>query len=143
MTQIENLLIETGSKQHLVRERALSQLEQKLEHATAENSGELVAEAERQGQEMMLSDEWEQRLGGLRLSRLLVASKAESAEFLQALYAACSRLLEDPEVRVRWAVGALLGELSHNYGTDVWEKMGERIMQSIEENYVRCLVGLL
>jgi hypothetical protein len=56
-------------------------------------------------------------------------------------------LLEDPEVRVRKAVGELLGEISRVSlllrspevtGTVyVWEEVGPRILESIERNYSR------
>eukprot|EP00889_Picochlorum_renovo_P004004 jgi/Picre1/31034/NNA_006391.t1 len=62
---------------------------------------------------MFGSVEWEERLGGLKVSELLVRRGLVDDDFaLKLCKVYCMDLLEDSEVRVRWAVGELLGELS-------------------------------
>jgi hypothetical protein len=53
---------------------------------------------------------------------------------------ACDALLEDPEVRVRWAVGETLRALCtspKSGGAAVWERMRGRILKSIHHNFDR------
>ena len=52
---------------------------------------------------LVAAAEWEQRLGGLRLARAVLQREAQPA-FAADMIATCQRLLEDSEVRVRWAV---------------------------------------
>lgn len=51
--------------------------------------------------------------------------------------ATCQRLLEDPEVRVRWAVGELLRALCEQLGISVWEKVQACVLESITRNFDR------
>ena len=88
------------------------------------------------------SEEWERRLGGLRLAKILVEKGGAKDKYMSCLLEDCMALLEDVEVRVRWAVGELLGELSRVQGVRVWDVTGERILESIERNYVRLVCSL-
>ena len=72
---------------------------------------ELLAELGAGAQQLTAGVEWEQRLGGLRLARLVLQRRGSSSArtddddaFAGAMMDTCERLLEDPEVRVRWAV---------------------------------------
>ncbi len=100
---------------------------------------------------------WEARLGGIEIARLLVqhagahgcGAKLDTrhGSFATMDIQMFLSLLEDPEVRVRKAVGELLGEISRVSlllrspevtGTVyVWEEVGPRILESIERNYSR------
>lgn len=98
---------------------------------------------------------WEARLGGLEIARLLVqhggaagrgAQSDESHAGLEMIdIQLFMKLLEDPEVRVRKAVGELLGEISRvslllpevMSSIDVWQEVGAQILESIERNYSR------
>lgn len=45
-------------------------------------------------------------------------------------------LLEDPESRVRLAVGEYLGLLAQNHGIAVWEEARDSVLGSIEHSWV-------
>ena len=82
------------------------------------------------------SDQWEERLGSLRVAKVLVTKRAAQPAFSDILVQTCLDRLEDIEVRVRLAVGDLLRALSINMGTVVWERSSVRILSSIRENFV-------
>lgn len=72
--------------------------------ASGAADGELANELSAGVRRLVASDEWEQRLGGLRLARLLLGRQAGDAALAADMTATCQQLLEDSEVRVRWAV---------------------------------------
>ena len=100
---------------------------------------------------------WEARLGGLEIARLLVqhagvdgqGSRLDKSRvcFERMDIQLIIKLLEDPEARVRKAVGELLGEISRvslllrspevTGAVYVWEEVGAQILESIERNYSR------
>jgi len=137
-----------GCKQHLSREKALSEISAIVEHdvsVSVKNSESEASTMVSEGLELLQvesrammgqSEEWERRLGGLRLANILVQKGGASSVYMLCLLEDCLGLLEDGEVRVRWAVGELLGELSKVLGVAVWDVTGERILESIERNYV-------
>jgi hypothetical protein len=152
--KLEKRIQQAGCKQHLSREKALSEISAIVEHSvdslsnlrnTKSESEEIVMpEAlqllQMESRDMMRqSDEWERRLGGLRLAKILVEKGGANEIYMSCLLENCMALLEDVEVRVRWAVGELLGELSKVQGVRVWNVTGERILESIERNYVRLV----
>jgi hypothetical protein len=53
------------------------------------------------------------------------------------MLATCQRLLEDGEVRVRWAVGELLRALCGVAGIAVWERTRGCLLESIHRNFDR------
>jgi hypothetical protein len=81
--------------------------------------------------------EWEHRLGGLRVSRAIMQADCSEDTFDDATTAVCTSLLEDPEVRVRWAVGELLHALAQRDGAACWDRAVPAILASIRANFDR------
>lgn len=148
-TVLQELVSHAGSRQHLEREKALRALDGMADHFEGKDESSVFAEVVRKGAENMFgSVEWEERLGGLKVSELLVRRGLVDDDFaLKLCKVYCMDLLEDSEVRVRWAVGELLGELSKvcqssvskgsTLHCHVWELTGNTILKSIEKNYSR------
>ena len=88
-------------------------------------------------QGMLASPQWEQRLGGFRAARFLINDSPQAAPFCESMVQACQDLLEDREVRVRWAVGEVLHTLCEHLGVSVWELTQDRILDSIRTNFDR------
>ena len=109
------------------------------QNAGLSNNPELEQQLYKNIQDMLTSERWESRLGGLKAATCLISTAPANAAFQAAMLQACSALLEDSEVRVRWAVGELLRALSETMGITVWDQMEERIISSIMENFVRFL----
>lgn len=141
---LEAVIDQCGSAQHLVREKALSTLKALVtpDEGVDDSVGGRLAIIEVRSYKMMGSTAWEERLGGLKLARLLLSMKTQSKEYDEKVYEGCILLLEDREVRVRWAVGEVLGDLSRLYGIEVWDRVGSDIMRSIRANYVRDALKL-
>lgn len=59
------------------------------------------------------------------------------AAFVDDMLATCQRLLEDGEVRVRWAVGELLRALCGVAGIAAWERTRDSLLESIRRNFDR------
>ncbi|KAL4425118.1 hypothetical protein ABPG77_008223 [Micractinium sp. CCAP 211/92] len=134
---LRDLLVLAGHKQHLERERALGRIEEVLDAAaSAGNADPLLAEAADGVRSLVASEEWEQRLGGLRLARVVLQRQVDDG-FASDMLETCQRLLEDDEVRVRWAVGELLRTLSERLGIQVWERMSDCVLASIHRNFDR------
>ena len=146
---LQEIVSQAGSRQHLEREKALRTLDDISSRFEGAEDSSVFAAVVRKGAERMFgSREWEERLGGLKVSELLVRRRCIDDEFALALCKVyCINLLEDSEVRVRWAVGELLGELSMmcespdgkgaTLDWHVWELTGSVILKSIETNYSR------
>lgn len=81
------------------------------------------------------SGQWEQRLGALRVAHAVLLRRADPT-FALSMVETCSSLLEDDEVRVRWAVGEVLRVLAEQLGIQVWELTRDRILGSICRNFV-------
>ncbi|EFN56492.1 expressed protein [Chlorella variabilis] len=137
-TTVPELLVLAGNRAHLERERALGRIEQLLDGAGGggQDPQALLLEVCDGARRLVASDEWEQRLGGLRLARVVLQRKAEPA-FAEDMLATCRLLLEDREVRVRWAVGELLRTLCQQLGIAAWEQVQGCILESIQRNFER------
>ena len=131
-----------GSGSQLERSRRLSSLGLLLK-TNACTPDDLVG-LEAAAASLLVEARWEARLGGLELARLLVkygvgSTATTETDALRARLcppALLAALLEDPEVRVRKAVGELLGDMSKTSRT-VWDELGGTIVESIERNYSR------
>ncbi|KAI7841245.1 hypothetical protein COHA_005082 [Chlorella ohadii] len=138
---VQELITQAGARVHLERERALGRIEELLDGAGAtggvQPDAALVQELCDGARSLLAAPVWEERLGGLRLARLLVQRGLADTAFGEDMIAACQRLLEDPEVRVRWAVGELLRALCQQLGIAVWEQMQATILESIHRNFER------
>ena len=96
----------------------------------------LLAELQDGARRLVASPEWEERLGGLRLARSVLQRRVDE-RFAADVTAACCALLEDREVRVRWAVGETLRALCQAQGIAVWEATCPTILASIHANFER------
>lgn len=85
---------------------------------------------------MLLSEVWEERLGGLIGAKVLVKGHS-SDSFDSYLVEECQRLLEDSEVRVRLAVGECLYELATKHGIIIFEQCSPCVLKSIYDNFDR------
>lgn len=131
------LLAAAGAKAHLEREKAFVKLEAAMDDGAIGCDAPEALDAIQQGALAMLrSEEWEHRLGGLRVAKVLITKGAASETFQEDAIHGCVELLEDREVRVRWAVGELLRALTERRGIAVWEQTRGRILGSIERNFV-------
>ncbi|PSC73633.1 ARM repeat-containing [Micractinium conductrix] len=133
---LADLLVLAGHRAHLERERALGHIEALLDAAAQSGDAAPLAVVCDGARSLVAAAEWEQRLGGLRLARAVLQREAQPA-FAADMIATCQRLLEDSEVRVRWAVGELLRTLCEQLGIRVWEETRECILQSIQINFER------
>ena len=136
-----------GSHSHLERSRALSSLRAllKTKKVTADDLERLESTAVAllatgSGPDAD-SNGWEARMGGVELVRLLAQhtntdTDAEAFRMRVCPAPVLAVLLEDPEVRVRKAVGELLGDMSAR-SSAVWDEFGGTIIDSIERNYGR------
>ena len=151
-SDIESLIDGVCSDSQLERSRALSSLSLRLKTGGcgaghAEELRLLWGSVRR----LVGGETWESRLGGLEVARLLVQRAGSGhdgdvrvgEELDLGLFVG---LLEDPEVRVRKAVGELLGEVSRVSlllrspdvpTVYVWEEVGGKVLESIERNYNR------
>ncbi|GAB4818455.1 hypothetical protein N2152v2_005501 [Parachlorella kessleri] len=134
---VMELVSGAGSKVHLQREKALARLEESLmrEEGVAQDVAfwENIYTGVRN---LVRSEHWEGRLGGIRLAKVLLSYRVEEP-FATQMLQACDDLLEDGEVRVRWAVGELLHTLAERQGVGVWEHMRGPILDSIHNNFDR------
>eukprot|EP00887_Chlorella_sp_A99_P007146 scaffold2.g7146.t1 len=134
---VARLLGGAGQQQHLVRERALTQLQQLLDEPGMADDPALLAALHEGVAALLLSDDWGQRLGALRVAHVLLLRGHPDPAFAALMGQACCDLLEDPEVRVRWAVGEVFRVLAEQEGVEGWERARERVMGSIRENIDR------
>lgn len=133
---VQRFLLGAGDPVHLNREKAITALENAFDNDGLNDSID-ATEALQEGILTMIdSDQWEQRLGALRIAGVLVTKRAAQPAFLDILVQTCSDRLEDSEVRVRLAVGDVFRALSIEMGTVVWECTSDRILTSIRENFV-------
>ena len=147
--ELETLLESVSSAVHLERENALRGFEELFKSFHGEEEIELGLRLQAATEQLFRGERWEERLGGLKLAVLLVKyNLIGGGSYCQNLCDVfCKLLLEDSEVRVRWAVGELLGELcssEHVFQVDgkesgcvVWELTGEYVLDSIQRNYNR------
>ena len=135
MVSIDALVAGACSQSQLERSKALSSISVQLKTSSVD-----VGLLERSADALLLGSQWEERLGGLELARLLVkdAGRHGDAAYRHRVSELVCRggLLEDPEVRVRKAAGELLGDMSAR-GAGVWEVVRDAILESIERNYSR------
>lgn len=132
----ESLLQTVGDHIHLKRERSLATFQQAIESNYFQSHPKCLQIVQMGVLSLVASDQWEKRLGGLKVAALLVTAGVGDEPFTDAMIQTCKNLLEDPEVRVRWAVGELLRALCEQHGTIVWEAVKKRILDSIRENFV-------
>ncbi len=150
---MQQVLAEVASTVHLQREKALRTIEcmlkEKSEIQNADRTKCMRTEELQVAIDKLCQGErWEERLGGLQIAKLLV--QYGDMENLPSFGTHicqdhCMALLEDSEVRVRWAVAELLGSLSkesdrifQQQGTCiVWDLTGNQIIDSIQRNYNR------
>ena len=130
------ILNQAGDPVHLNREKAITALENAFENDNLSDSIDAMQALQEGILSMADSDQWEERLGSLRVAKVLVTKRAAQPAFSDILVQTCLDRLEDIEVRVRLAVGDLLRALSINMGTVVWERSSVRILSSIRENFV-------
>ncbi|GBF89452.1 hypothetical protein Rsub_02024 [Raphidocelis subcapitata] len=125
-----------AAKTHLEREKALLAIEDALKQP---GCGGLDVDELCDGiARLLLSDEWESKLGALLAAKLLLErAPALPAGFDAAAQSEALRLLEDGEVRVRLATGQLLGALARRRGPDVFAECRRRVLTSILEHYDR------
>jgi hypothetical protein len=138
-----SLLAAAGAKAHLEREKAFTKLEAAVDDGSIGGDDVDALDSIQNGvREMVRSEEWERRLGGLRVAKVLITKGAAMEGFQQEAIQACLVLLEDREVRVRWAVGELLRALTERRGVAVWEQTRGRILGSIEHNFVSVCISV-
>ena len=99
--------------------------------------------------DMMDSEEWEARFGGLKLAEIVILQLATSDLENRAKHAAgldqistcllerSTKLMEDKEFRVRKALGPALGALARLDGALVLQKMRGALLKNIKENVER------
>jgi hypothetical protein len=133
---VGSLLSQAGDPVHLNREKAITSLEESLSTKELTESRDTIEQLQNGALTMARSDQWEQRLGAMRIAAVLISHHAADPAFLENAIQMCSDRLEDSEVRVRLAVGQVLKALSAEMGTVVWEKTSDRILSSIRENFV-------
>ena len=131
---ISEILEGASSRAHLEREKSLAALEKLLASAEADR---VILEVERGVSRLVQDDAWEARLGGLKAAKILLSSGRASAACMDDLAETCICLLEDREVRVRWAVGEVIRALCEQRGTMVWQRVGPAVLKSIHENFDR------
>jgi hypothetical protein len=130
------ILAGAGAGTHLERERARARLEVSIDAGEAGPAA--VAALEGGLPALFAAPAWERRLGGVRAARALVARGAASDAFAAGpAMDAVLALLEDPEVRVRWAVGELLRALCARDGVAAWDAAEARVLASIADNFDR------
>ena len=64
------------------------------------------------------------------------AGHSSRQAFTKEILGSCNAALEDPEPRVRLAVGDCLGLLAAQQGTAVWDACRDAILGSIERSWV-------
>jgi hypothetical protein len=133
---VGSILAAAGDPVHLNREKAITSLEEALRIKELRYSRESIENLQNGVLTTASSDQWEQRLGAMRVAGVLISNHAADPAFLENAIQMCSDRLEDAEVRVRLAVGQVLKALSAEMGTVVWEKTSDRILSSIRENFV-------
>ena len=136
---IQSWLQNAGDQVHLNRERAITALEDAIDTQKLAQGSSMIATLQLGAIDMTKSSEWERRLGGLRITTVVVAKGLSDDQLQDAATQACLELLEDSEVRVRLAVGGLLKALAADAGTVVWQHTQDRILTSIQVNFVRCV----
>ena len=150
---MQEVLEELSSSAHLRREKALRSIERIIkENKTSEKAekekNQLMKQLQVAIDKFCQGERWEERLGGLHMAKLLVQyGEMENKAFFASHLCQdhCMALLEDSEVRVRWAVAELLGTLSKEsdrlFQQDgkcvVWDLTGDYIIESIQRNYNR------
>ena len=134
--RLVSILARAGDPVHLNREKAITSLEEALNSNDFKDSREPIEQLQNGVLTMATSDQWEQRLGAMRIAGVIISHHAADPAFLENAIQMCSDRLEDSEVRVRLAVGQVLKALSSEMGTVVWEKTSDRILTSIRENFV-------
>lgn len=105
-----------GNRLHVERTKAQVRLRRGLEDggwASDTASMSLILAGTEQ---LLVSDVMEERLGGLMACPIFLSYNESLAEFVTGR---CQQYLEDPEVRVRMAVGDTLGALAQQYGVKV------------------------
>ena len=138
LDMVISLLDGAGDPVHLNREKAFTALEHAIDSQNLKESADAIQALQQGVLTMKNSDQWEQRLGALRIAVILISKQAADPSFLDNALQMCSDLLEDVEVRVRLAVGELLRALSVEMSTLVWSRTSHRIITSIKSNFVRC-----
>ena len=136
---VGSILARAGDPVHLNREKAITSLEEALKTNEFKDLRESIEQLQNGVLAMASSDQWEQRLGAMRIAGVLISHHAADPAFLDNAIHMCSDRLEDAEVRVRLAVGQVLKASSAEMGTVVWEKTSDRILASIRENFVSSL----
>jgi hypothetical protein len=63
-------------------------------------------------------------------------SGSSDSEFAHYMTATCLRLLEDPEVRVRLAVGHVMAALAQQEGLPAYQQCRQPLLDSINHNFV-------
>lgn len=152
---VRGLLENVASTSHLTREKALRDIErifkgQGNETYSIDEKSQVCEELQVAVERLCGGQRWEERLAGLNLARLIIqyCDMENSSRYCTRLCQVhCVALLEDNEVRVRWAVAELLGALSkesrrlfpdqHEGSCVVWDLTGNHIMESIRNNYNR------
>lgn len=137
MADTASILADGGSVAHLTREKGFAQLEEAIQAGRLRpDEGSTLIELQNGALAMVTSAQWEQRLGGLRIGKVLTSHNVADGPFMENAIQACIDLLEDREVRVRWAVGDLLRALSERLGIHVWVRTEHAILGSIHKNFV-------
>uniref|UniRef100_A0A061QRH4 Arm repeat-containing protein n=1 Tax=Tetraselmis sp. GSL018 TaxID=582737 RepID=A0A061QRH4_9CHLO len=125
-----------GDQTHLGREKAVEKLRASLQSYGQDQALELTNALKPHLFELLSSEAWEKRLGGFKGSQVILEAGSDQ-DLQELLLKHALRCLEDSEVRVRQAVGDLLGMLAKLEGTSLYEKVSKPILESIESSFDR------
>ncbi|CAD7696000.1 unnamed protein product [Ostreobium quekettii] len=135
-TSMDAVLLGLGARLHLDRVKAQEQLSRGLDTESWADDPKTQAALVEAVRKLMQSETPECRLGGLQAAGLLLPYVAPS-EFDDFVLSGCWDMLEDPEVRIRLAVGDCLGALVKKAGVSVYNRIGSVIVKSIRDHLDR------
>lgn len=110
-----------GNRLHVERTKAQEQLRTGLKDSGWASDRETMSLLLSGTKQLLMSDVMEEKLGGLIACPILLSYNEDLAEYM---IFRCQQCLEDPEVRVRMAVGDALGTLAQHYGVKVNSRFG-------------------
>lgn len=114
--EIEGILRDLGSGQHLVRTKAQLALRKGLKTKDWSLQEEIMQDISTRIRTMMMSEVGEEKLGGLMACPIILPYTDNLEELV---IQRCKQGLEDPEVRIRMAIGDVLGSMAQNRGVQV------------------------
>eukprot|EP00899_Mesostigma_viride_P016795 jgi/Mesvir1/25116/Mv21577-RA.2 len=133
---LTELTASLGDRLHLTRDKSVQKFAQLLRSADASNNEELHGRVVSMLKELLASDRWESKQGGLLAAQVAVPI-IKDPSFQMWLLEQCQAHLEYPEARVRLAVAESLYQLAATRGADVYVAMKDAVLGSIQSNFDR------